>query len=248
MRSTRVAAEQSDDPRASVSLSYAAVGATQAEDLLYYPPKGFRPMQRRARLGSGVERFESASARLLAWGVQRGAGIGVGDIRPPAPSETDYAGLIYDDSGTPLAARTEAPEQAYGEDGTPLVSAGTTAMLAVGVLWFRMYAPVRVVYVVNEPGRIGFAYGTLPGHPASGEESFLVEHLSDDSVWIVVRAFSRPSTWYYRLGSPVLRIFQARATKRYLRSLLPSMATAGGSRSATPAAASGTPARSGAGV
>ncbi|WP_440709614.1 DUF1990 family protein [Herbiconiux sp. YIM B11900] len=255
VRSTRAAAEQSDDPRAAASLSYAAIGATQADDLMYYPPKGFRPIERRARLGSGVERFENASARLLAWGVQRGAGIGVGDIRPPAPSETDYAGLVYDDFGTPLAARTAAPEQAYGEDGTPLVSAGTTAMLAISVLWFRMYAPVRVVYVVNEPGRIGFAYGTLPGHPASGEESFVVEHLSDDSVWIVVRAFSRPSTWYYRLGSPVLRLFQARATKRYLRSLLPSMATAAGGAAGaasapavTSSASSGTPARSGAGV
>lgn len=254
VRATRIAAEQSDDPRAASSLTYAAIGATQAEDLLYYPPKGFRPMERRARLGSGAERFENASARLLAWGVQRGAGIGVGDIRPPAPSETDYAGLVYDDFGTPLAARTAAPEQAYGEDGTPLVSAGTTAVLAINALWFRMYAPVRVVSVVNEPGRIGFAYGTLPGHPASGEESFLVEHLSDDSVWIVVRAFSRPSTWYYRLGSPVLRMFQARATKRYLRALLPSMATVGtpaaGSRpsAVTADVASGTPARSGAGA
>ena len=26
-------------------------------------------------------------------------------------------------------------------------------------------APCRVVYVVDEPDRRGFAYGTLPGHP-----------------------------------------------------------------------------------
>ena len=222
MRSTRAAALQGDDPRAAVALTYAAVGATQAPDLLYFPPRGFRPIERRARLGSGTARFETAAAKLMAWGVQRGAGIGVGDVRPPAPTDTDYAGLVYDDFGAPLAARSAHPEQAYGEDGTPLVSAGTTAVLATSVLGLRFRAPVRVVYLVNEPGRIGFAYGTLPGHPASGEESFVVEHLSDDSVWIVVRAFSRPSTWFYRLGYPVLRIMQARTTKRYLRALMPS--------------------------
>ncbi|MCS5720304.1 DUF1990 domain-containing protein [Herbiconiux sp. CPCC 205763] len=209
-------------PRSEVPLSYAAVGATQAEDLLYFPPKGFHPMERRARLGSGTERFEVASAKLMAWGVQRGAGITVGDIQPAGPSTTDYAGLVFDESGTPVGPRAAHPEQGYGEDGTPLVSAGTTAELTVRAFGLRFRAPIRVVYLVNEPGRIGFAYGTLPGHPESGEESFVVEHLSDDSVWIVVRAFSRPSTWFYRLGLPVLRIVQARATRRYLRALMPS--------------------------
>ncbi|MGA1838339.1 DUF1990 domain-containing protein [Herbiconiux sp. 11R-BC] len=222
VRSTRVAVLQDDDPRAGVALSYGAVGATQAEDLLYFPPKGYRPAERRARLGSGTARFDAASAKLLAWGAQRGAGIGVGDVRPPAPTDTDYAGLVYDEVGVPLGARAAHPEQAYGEDGTPLVSAGTTAVLAMTVLGMRFRAPVRVVYLVNEPGRVGFAYGTLPGHPAAGEESFVVEHLSDDSVWIVVRAFSRPAGWLSWLGYPVVRTVQARTMKRYLRALMPS--------------------------
>jgi uncharacterized protein (UPF0548 family) len=207
-------------------LSYAAIGATQAEDLLYFPPKGFRPMQVRARLGSGTARFEAASARLMAWGVQRGSGIQVGDIQPPAPSETDWAGLQYDEAGRPIAGAAH-PEQGYAEDGTPLVTAGTTAVLTISAFGLKVRAPVRVVYLVNEPGRLGFAYGTLPGHPESGEESFVVEHLADDSVWIVIRAFSRPSTWLHRLGMPVLRFLQWRYTKRYLRSLLPGMALAG---------------------
>ena len=33
----------------------------------------------------------------------------------------------------------------------------------------------RVVFVIDEPGRFGFAYGTLPRHVESGEERFLVE-------------------------------------------------------------------------
>jgi uncharacterized protein (UPF0548 family) len=223
MASTTTArAAARDVPRSEVPLSYAAVGATQAEDLLYFPPKGFHPMERRARLGSGTARFEAASAKLLAWGVQRGSGITVGDIQPPAPTDTDYVGLVFDEFGNPVGPRSAHPEQGYGEDGTPLVSAGTTAELTIRAFGLRFRAPIRVVYLVNEPGRIGFAYGTLPGHPESGEESFVVEHLSDDSVWIVIRAFSRPSTWFYRLGQPVLRIMQARATRRYLRALMPS--------------------------
>jgi uncharacterized protein (UPF0548 family) len=206
---------------AEAPLSYAAVGATQAADLLYFPPKGFHPMERRARIGSGAQRFETASAKLMAWGVQRGAGLTVGDIQLAPPTETDYAGLLYDDEGNPLGPRSAHPEQGYGEDGTPLVSPGTTAVLSIRAFGLSFTAPIRVVYLVDESRRRGFAYGTLPGHPESGEESFVVEHLADDSVWIVVRAFSRPSTWYFWLGYPVLRIMQARATKRYLRSLSP---------------------------
>lgn len=208
-------------PAIDVPLSYAAVGATQAADLLYFPPRGFRPMERRARIGSGAARFEAASAKLMAWGVQRGSGITVADIQMPAPTDTDYAGLEYDEHGNPLGPRDANPEQAYGGDGTPLASPGATAVLTIRAFGRRFTAPVRVVYVLDEPRRRGFAYGTLPGHPESGEELFSVEHLSDDSVWMVIRAFSRPSTWFYRLGYPVLRVFQWRATKRYLRSLSP---------------------------
>ena len=36
-----------------------------------------------------------------------------------------------------------------------------------------LQAPCRVVYVIDEPDIRGFAYGTLPGHPESGEERFV---------------------------------------------------------------------------
>jgi uncharacterized protein (UPF0548 family) len=41
---------------------------------------------------------------------------------------------------------------------------------------------------VDEPGRRGFAYGTLPGRPETGEEAFVVEKTNDD-VYLVIRAF-----------------------------------------------------------
>jgi uncharacterized protein (UPF0548 family) len=82
----------------------------------------------------------------------------------------------------------------------------------------RMTAPARVVYVVDEPDRQGFAYGTLPGHPERGEELFLVERVGEET-WAEVRAFSWPGRWYIRLGGPVVRRLQHRATVRYLEAV-----------------------------
>jgi uncharacterized protein (UPF0548 family) len=77
-------------------------------------------------------------------------------------------------------------------------------------------APCRVLWTVDEPDLAGFGYGTLPGHPESGEEAFLVERDADGVVWAEVRAFSRPATWYSKLGSPVARMVQSRVTDGYL--------------------------------
>ncbi len=79
-------------------------------------------------------------------------------------------------------------------------------------------APARVTYVVSEPDRVGFAYGTLPGHPASGEEAFIVVR-SDGRVRFDVIAFSRPEDLVARLAKPVARVLQVRTIRSYLRSM-----------------------------
>jgi uncharacterized protein (UPF0548 family) len=83
----------------------------------------------------------------------------------------------------------------------------------------RFVAPCRVVYVVDEPRRKGFAYGTLPGHPETGEEAFIVTHEPDDSVTLTVIAFSRPASTIAKAGGPFGRIVQEFVTRRYLRAL-----------------------------
>lgn len=98
---------------------------------------------------------------------------------------------------------------------------GTVAVLRIGTGPLRLRAPCRVVYTVAEPRRSGFAYGTLPGHPESGEEAFVVEHHADDTVSFTVTAFSRPSTALARLAGPAGRLVQNWTTTRYLRSLRP---------------------------
>jgi uncharacterized protein (UPF0548 family) len=78
-------------------------------------------------------------------------------------------------------------------------------------------APCRVVYVVDEPNRRGFAYGSLPGHAVAGEEMFGVRYdPADESVHAEVVAFSRPATWWSQIGAPVASVIQRVITRRYL--------------------------------
>ncbi|HEX3546913.1 MAG TPA: DUF1990 domain-containing protein [Mycobacterium sp.] len=81
-------------------------------------------------------------------------------------------------------------------------------------------APCRVVYVIDEPDRRGFAYGTLPGHAESGEELFAVRYdIATENVYAEVTAFSRHGTWWSRLGSPVTSLIQRLISERYLRAV-----------------------------
>lgn len=75
-------------------------------------------------------------------------------------------------------------------------------------------APCRVVWTVEERRRAGWAYGTLRGHPESGEESFVVNRTGDGTVWLTVSAFSRPARWYARAGGPATRGFQQAYARR----------------------------------
>ena len=99
---------------------------------------------------------------------------------------------------------------------TPTAEVDSAVTLKLG----PVKIPCRVVYVVAEDNRSGFAYGTLPGHPEMGEELFVVEFdPSDDGVYAVIAAFSRPGRWYTRLGGPVARIVQQVLTDRYVAAL-----------------------------
>lgn len=96
---------------------------------------------------------------------------------------------------------------------SPIAVPGTTVELR----WFGFTIPCLVVYVIDEPDRRGFAYGTLSGHPESGEERFCVERGPDGSVRATITAFSRPGRWFTRIGDPAARAAQRYMTRRYLR-------------------------------
>ncbi|MFI9343920.1 DUF1990 domain-containing protein [Streptomyces sp. NPDC052773] len=75
-------------------------------------------------------------------------------------------------------------------------------------------APCRIVWTVDEPRRAGWAYGTLPGHPECGEESFVVNRTGDGTVWLTISAFSRAASWYAKAGGPATRGLQHAYAKR----------------------------------
>ena len=102
------------------------------------------------------------------------------------------------------------PHGAPMEGATVAVAAPLGPMTAVAVC--------RVVAVVDESDRFGFAYGTLPGHPESGEETFLVER-SDSGVTFTIVVFSRPAEVIARLGGPLTRAIQRSTSHRYLNGL-----------------------------
>lgn len=102
------------------------------------------------------------------------------------------------------------------EATTPTAQVGTDVLGHLG----PVAAPCRVVYVVDEPDRRGFAYGTLPGHAVRGEELFLVRHdTATDQVIAEVAAFSQPAAWWSRLGAPVTSLMQKLIAARYLSAL-----------------------------
>jgi uncharacterized protein (UPF0548 family) len=102
------------------------------------------------------------------------------------------------------------------EATTDIAEVGSEVIVHLG----PVRAPCRVVYVVDEPDLRGFAYGTLPGHPESGEERFAVRYDSaTEEVFAEIVAFSRHATWWSRLGSPVTSVGQRVITGRYLRAL-----------------------------
>lgn len=102
----------------------------------------------------------------------------------------------------------------------PPVAVGTEVVTDVPLAGpVHVLAACRIVAVVDETDRFGFAYGTLAVHPASGEESFVVERTPSGEVRGEVTAFSRPRHPLVRLGGPVARRQQVRATEGYLDAL-----------------------------
>jgi uncharacterized protein (UPF0548 family) len=105
---------------------------------------------------------------------------------------------------------------------SPMAVPGARVVSGFGVGPFRLDAPCEVVWVRQPspdglPQSAGFGYGTLPGHPARGEESFEVEIDGKGGVFLRIRAFSRPANWFYAAGGPVTRAAQRYVTSRYIK-------------------------------
>ena len=166
-------------------------------------PDGYGRVEHWIPVGRGAETYERLVHGILGWGIQRGAGLTV--------EAADCSG-----SG-------ERREPAEG------VRMGMRVVCGFGLGPLRLPVPCEVVWVEeaatavvrsdgrSHPQRAGFGYGTLPGHPASGEEAFLARIDAGGTVCFGLLAFSRPSGFIYRLGQPVTRLTQRLVTRRYIR-------------------------------
>ena len=99
----------------------------------------------------------------------------------------------------------------------PLV-VGQNVAIALALPGLTVVAPCRIVWVDDEPNRFGFAYGTLEGHPETGEEAFVIER-TGTSVRFDITACSKPDALLARLGAPVSRRIQIHVTQSYLDGL-----------------------------
>jgi uncharacterized protein (UPF0548 family) len=104
---------------------------------------------------------------------------------------------------------------------TPVQSAatGSRPVIKAHAFGLSVLEPVEVVDVIETPDRVGLAYRTLPGHPISGEEAFIV-HREGQAVVLTIRSLTRPSDEVkWRLAYPGLLLAQQFARRRYLRAL-----------------------------
>jgi uncharacterized protein (UPF0548 family) len=99
------------------------------------------------------------------------------------------------------------------------IQTGATVIVTFGTPILALAVPCRIVGVIDEETRWGFAYGTLPGHPEQGEEAFVVSISVDETVQFEVVAFSRPDDFLVRLSGPIGRGIQRAGATGYLRAL-----------------------------
>lgn len=100
--------------------------------------------------------------------------------------------------------------------GDAPIQVGSTLLVVLRAGPTSIVVPDRVVVVVDEPDRFGFAYGTLDGHQERGEESFVVELLDDGTVRGTISVDAVAATLPARMAAPAVVAFQRLAVARYL--------------------------------
>ncbi|WP_425865015.1 DUF1990 family protein [Arthrobacter sp. TWP1-1] len=150
-------------------------------------PKGFAHVDKTLNVGNGQDVFNALAEGIMTWKIQRLAGLQV-----------------------------KAP---------PRAAVGAHVVSGFGVGNLRLPVPCEVVWAMEptllagpdgrEMQMAGFGYGTLPGHPALGEEAFIAMLMPDGGVHFRLLAFSKPAGLIYTLGSPVTKLTQAGVTRSY---------------------------------
>lgn len=130
--------------------------------------------------------------------------VGRGDAAFAAAVETTLTWGAQRGSGLTVMAASER------------AAAGTDVIIGMPMGPVLILAPCRVDEVFDEPDRGGFRYLTLPDHPETGFEEFIVEKSATGEVWFIARPVSKPASVLMRLAGPVAHLMERRASRRYL--------------------------------
>lgn len=165
-----------------------------------------------------IQQLDDAALTYAEIGATAEADLPIG-FRHLARSR-NLAGIDFD-----AAAEQLLTWQMHERSGLKVAASHASAepnavvLMRLGIGRASLRVPCRVVYVINELNSVGFAYGTLPGHPETGEERFTIERDQAGGVSMSIRAFSKPTTVLARASGPIDRAMQSVMTDRYLNAL-----------------------------
>ncbi len=152
------------------------------------------------------------------------AGVSLGGLAPAGLTRRHWTTPLAGSNAFERAAealRTWAMHRGAGlrvvADGP--IAAGTNVAFSAPLLIGFVDGTCRIVVVVDEPNRYGFAYGTLSVHPERGEESFVVSRDDDGTVRLDIDGVSRPTHPLAGLAPPFADHLQDRAVRRYLAAM-----------------------------
>jgi len=109
-----------------------------------------------------------------------------------------------------------------------LIAEGTVVAVQARTLGMWSLNACRIVSTCDTAYEFSFAYGTLPNHAESGEETFrlLLDPLSAE-VRYEIRAVSRARALLTKIGGPVARLFQARFREHSIAAMRRAVARTG---------------------
>ena len=99
------------------------------------------------------------------------------------------------------------------------IAVGTNVAFSAPLPIGSVVGTCRIVVVIDESNRYGFAYGTLSVHPERGEEAFVVSRDDHGNVRLDIEGVSRPVQPLARLVPRFADRIQDRAVRRYLEAM-----------------------------
>jgi uncharacterized protein (UPF0548 family) len=101
----------------------------------------------------------------------------------------------------------------------PVPRPGLTVMVTARSYGIWTLNPARIVYLIDEDDRSGFAYGTVEGHAVTGEERFEVNIDDGGTVRYRITAYSQLRHPLARAAPPLARRTQKRFATESLQAM-----------------------------